>query len=184
MDTSVAALTTGQRKTAKLQESVKNNASFALKQAGTLGTFAGGTMLIGKALATAEQDKFADILSRTTPKKVNLSGTQIISDNATIKLINEQIKPILPQKKKDIVTKGLIKLSEVMGKVWDSTESVYNKILKEKVGDFIDEFKNLNKSQKGGLIIFGALALGTIAQGVTNAIKHSKNKQSIEQKYN
>ncbi len=164
MDVTVSGLTTPPRKIEKQKEKIKKYGNFALKQGATLTGYIGGAMLLGKAALKNTKEEF--------------------KDTVITKIATGEIKKILDPQKTSMKEKCLIRLNKGLGDIWDKIEMVYNTKFKEIFSDVADEFKNLNKSQKGGLVAFGILSAFTIITGLVNLAKYHNKKQLIEQKYN
>lgn len=83
-----------------------------------------------------------------------------------------------------IKDKILNKMSEGLEKVWETTKSFYDKSLKDKVDDFIKNFKEADADQKGAFGIFCALTGVFAISTIVNAVKYHAKEKEIEQKYN
>ena len=83
-----------------------------------------------------------------------------------------------------IKDKILNKMGKGLEKVWETTKSFYDKSLKDKVDDFIKNFKEADADQKGAVVAVCALATGFIVSTIVNAVKYHAKEKEIEQKYN
>ena len=167
METNLCNLTPTQRKIGQAQEKINNRAELAGKTAIGAAGFVGAAKVLSEAVNVP---------------KMRMSAITKGMDNFTS--ATQDVVKIHRFKNHRIKDKILNKMGEGLEKVWETTKSFYDKSLKDKVDDFIKNFKEADADQKGAVVAVCALATGFIVSTIVNAVKYHAKEKEIEQKYN
>ena len=169
METNLCNLTPAQRKIGQAQEKISNKAELAGKTVIGAAGLVGATKVLSEAVNVP---KMREVTSIATKGMDNFTST------------TRDVVKIHRFQNHTIKDKILNKIGKGLEKVWETTKSFYDKSLKDKVDDFIKNFKEADADQKGAVVAVCAIATGFIVSTIVNAVKYHAKEKEIEQKYN